>query len=736
MQYISNKSKEIVVEIKMLIQDMRRGKMKGEVGHSWRFFRSGGLDHVCLEKGDDVANLSGLDPKLWVALSCPTRGLEMDDRTLDLIDRDGDGRIRIPEVIEAVEWAVSRLMDAQELIRPKEALPLSAINSEKPEGKALLEAARYVLKSLKKDNAQEISRQDIADFLDVLSKAPFNGDGMISQEACGDSASAALVADILNTVGGKKDGYGRPCIDEKDAATFFGYIEDWRAWQEKRSAALVLGEATPKAYDALQGVRTKVEDFFSRCKIAAFDQRASEALNLGEEFFAGFAQKDLSEPGPELASMPLARVKAGGSLPLEEGLNPAWRSAVFAFRDNCARPFLGGEKTSLSEEEWSQIKLRLAPYEAWLSSWKGSPLDKLGESRLREIIKEDRKKIILELIGRDKALEGYVSALNDLERLVIYHKDLYMLLNNFVSFADFYSKDRWAIFQAGTLYLDGRSCRLCVRVDDPGRHSALAGLGKIYLAYCECTRKDAPQKLTIAAAFTAGDSDYLMVGRNGVFFDREGKDWDATIVKVIENPISIRQAVFAPYKRLARMISEQIEKMAASREKAVQEKAAGKILEIPKRVEEGKAQAKQPAPPVDVGRSVSIFAALAIAFGMVGSAAAGIVGVLMGLKWWQWILVPIAVFLIVSGPSVILAWLKLRQRTLGPVLEASGWAVNGRVKINLLLGRALTDRAVLPPGSTRTLDDPYAEKGKAGRWIALLITGAVIAAAIIWRYMS
>ena len=55
--------------------------------------------------------------------------------------------------------------------------------------------------------------------------------------------------------------------------------------------------------------------------------------------------------------------------------------------------------------------------------------------------------------------------------------------------------------------------------------------------------------MTIAAAFTAGDSDNLMVGRNGVFYDRKGRDWDATIVKIVEHPISIRQAFWLPYKQ-------------------------------------------------------------------------------------------------------------------------------------------------------------------------------------------
>ena len=55
-----------------------------------------------------------------------------------------------------------------------------------------------------------------------------------------------------------------------------------------------------------------------------------------------------------------------------------------------------------------------------------------------------------------------------------------------------------------------------------------------------------------------------------------------------------------------------------------------------------------------------------------------------------------------SGPSVLLAFLKLRQRTLGPMLEANGWAVNGRVKVNMPLGAALTELKTLPAGSVYT----------------------------------
>ena len=70
------------------------------------------------------------------------------------------------------------------------------------------------------------------------------------------------------------------------------------------------------------------------------------------------------------------------------------------------------------------------------------------------------------------------------------------------------------------------------------------------------------------AAFTDGDSDNLMAGRNGIFYDRKARDWDATITKIVDNPISIRQAFWAPYKKAARLIQEQIAKRASAADAA------------------------------------------------------------------------------------------------------------------------------------------------------------------------
>src|SRR6185436_18694565 len=111
---------------------------------------------------------------------------------------------------------------------------------------------------------------------------------------------------------------------------------------------------------------------------------------------------------------------------------------------------------------------------------------------------------------------------------------------------------------------DQRGCELCLTVEDAGRHATMAGLAGTYLAYCDCVRKATGEKMNIVAAFTDGDSDNLMVGRNGIFYDRKGRDWDATITKIVDNPISVRQAFWSPYKKFVRLLEEQIAKRAAA----------------------------------------------------------------------------------------------------------------------------------------------------------------------------
>src|SRR5205814_8858296 len=93
----------------------------------WKFFRAGGVDQVVIESGADVLHLDDLDPKLWVALSMPTRGVDLDPRTLDLLDLDHDGHVRHPEVLSAIAWVRDAYEQPDELLKGGDAVPLKAL---------------------------------------------------------------------------------------------------------------------------------------------------------------------------------------------------------------------------------------------------------------------------------------------------------------------------------------------------------------------------------------------------------------------------------------------------------------------------------------------------------------------------------------------------------------------------------------------------------------------------------
>ena len=533
----------------------------------WRFFRAGGFDQVKLETGSDLMALDQLDLKLWVALACPTTGLEFDKATLALIDTDEDSRVRAPELIAAVKWAGGLLKNPDDLLKGAPTLRVAAVNDSAAEGKLIATFARQVLS---KSESAEITVEEADAAAQVFAAKPFNGDGIVPADSAGDEATKAVINDITACLGPDIDASTKPGVSQAKVDQFFtdaAAYSDWWKKAEGSATLLPLGPNTEAAAAAVKAVKVKVEDYFARCRLAAFDPRSVNALNRDEKEFLALGAKDLTATHTDIASFPLAQVGANNALSLAQGVNPAWAGALATLQAAAVKPLLG-DKASLTEADWAALVAKLGAFDAWSGSKAGGSVEKIGLKRVREILSGKAKETLTALIAKDKAEEGNSAAVVGLNRLVHYHRDLSQLCHNFVSFSDFYGRKNRAIFQAGTLYLDQRSCDLCLTVEDAGKHAAMAGLAGTYLAYCDCFRKGSGEKMQIVAAFTGGDSDNLMAGRNGIFFDRKGRDWDATISKIIDNPISIRQAFFAPYKKLVRMIEEQVAKRAAAADRS------------------------------------------------------------------------------------------------------------------------------------------------------------------------
>src|ERR1019366_9484667 len=309
--------------------------------HTWKFFRAGGFNQVVISSGADLLNLEQLDQKLWVALACPTTGVEFDKTTLALIDSDKDGRVRAPELIAAAKWAANLMKSPDDLLKGSLTLRPSAISDTTPEGKLIANFARQVLG---KSDTGEVTFDEAIAAAQTFAAKPFNGDGILPADSASDDATKAVIADIINCVGADTDASGKPGISQGRVDEFFAAAAAYSDWWKKAegdASVVPLGLNTEAAAAAVKAVKAKVEDYFARGRLAPFDPRSVNALNRDEKDYAALGAKDLTNNHADIAGLPLAQVGATTPLPLTQGINPAWAGAIEALQTHAILPLLG-----------------------------------------------------------------------------------------------------------------------------------------------------------------------------------------------------------------------------------------------------------------------------------------------------------------------------------------------------------------------------------------------------------
>ena len=550
-------------------------------GYQWRFFRTARLAQVKIENGEDLAHLGELDRKLWTALAAPVTGVRFDARTLALMDTDGDGRVRLPEVLAAVDYLKAKGVDLNELFG---------------------------------DHAADLAE---------LEKVTV---------AQADLAAAAPSAEDLAA------------------------LKAWEAAPKTDAAIMPLGDATAAAEAALAAVEATIDGYFT----------VPEDLPLVTE--------ELDKP-----------------LPLTKNLNPKWLGAFAEFAKSVAAPALGKDSVEeISRLDWQAVKAKFAPYRAWIAA-------------------------------KPVMAAGAKGELEDRERLLRYKINLVTLLRNFLNQADLYAPDTEAIYQTGTLYIAERACSLCFHVDDEGAHAALAEKSECCIVYAKLTRKGTSETRQICAVITAGCTAPLYVGRNGVFYDRDGRDWDANVTKIVESQVSLREAFWAPWKKLGETVAAQVKKFIGDRQSAATDGVT--------KAADGSAAKDKGGNAAAIASSV---AALGVGVGMMGAAFAGLIGLVAGLPWWKTALAVVAVILAVSLPSVILTWFKLRRRDLGAILNAGGWAANRPLHFSNGLASEFTRLATLPPGAVAARD-PYSRTP----WGKILLVVLIVLAGVAgWAWKN
>lgn len=495
--------------------------------YKWSFANVGGVTRVRIKSAEDVRHLGELDKKMWTVLSCPVNGLEISSDSLRLMDQDGDGQLRLKEVVATADWLCATLRDPQSLFEQSDVIKIENIADE---------GIRVISDKLQKDG--KVALADV---------------------------QAAIDAIAIET-------------PEMPAAPFEADV------------------------------------------IAAYKAKSPE-------YAAYFEQEKLQKLG--LASIPEDAPKPG-----------------------------------MTEKKFIEMGDQISKWESEVESIKSKVESEMAAAK---------------------------AEFEPLRKLLLLHRDFYRLLRNFVTLEDFYDNDEKTVasFLAGTLILDQRACKLCIRVNDLAKHDSQAPLSGMYLLYCNCENKKTGKKLQIVAAMTQGEIKNLSVGKNGIFYDNNGLDYDATVFKIIENPISLRQAFWNPYRKMAKWVEDKINKSAAEKDAKTFDDMTAKVATAADPNAEKKSA-------FDIAKFAGIFAAIGMALGMIGTALASVAQGWIRLTWWQQIIVFVCILLIISGPSMIMAWMKLRRRNLAPVLNANGWAINADSIISVPFGLKLTEQVRFP----------------------------------------
>ncbi len=701
---------------------------KNQNQYDWKYCSLGGEVRVNIASGEDVAHLGELDQKLWTVLSCPVNGLDIDPVTLQLLDGDADGKIKVGDVVKASQWLCSLIRNRDLILKGESVIKLSDINDEDPSGKKILDSARQILRNLGLDK-DEISVADTSDSVAIFDGTPLNGDGVITAISTDEDELKTVIADAVATVGSVKDRGGLDGVNAELVEKFYADCADYAAWKadaEGRSAEVFpYGDNTVAAYEACTAIKDKVADYFMRCKLIAFDESVSGAVDVSAEKIGAIREQNLDLNRETISACPLARPRKEAVLPFDE-INPAWADAVAKVK---ALVIDGNADVSgeITEAQWNAILAGFGPFCEWTAAEKGSAVASLGMERIQAVNADDRKEALLAIIASDEALRGESESIDDVNKFLHLYRDFARLLHNYVSFTDFYGREQKgrAAFEAGELYIDQRCCSLCIKVEDMGAHADMAKLSGMFLIYCACTSKVKAATMNIAAVLTQGAIRDIRPGKNAIFYDRDGEVWDAQVTKVVDNPISVRQAFWSPYRKLANFINEKIDKSASEKDAAAVSNLTAKVEQTD--LKDAAANNRKPA--FDIAKFAGIFAAIGMAFGYIGSVLKDLIKGVAITPLWKTALLIVVLMLVISGPACFIAWKKLRKRNLGPVLNANGWAINSVILVNILFGATLTRTAKYPK---LRLKDPYRKKNSFWKALLWIVVIAAIAGAVLY----
>lgn len=721
-----------------------------------RFRNFGGIYQFLVTDEEDLAQIDALDPARWAATSAPLHDLHCDEVFLKHVDSEGTGRVRVGQIVRARDWAFARLARRAVLKGRHESIAIDAIDGGAV-GEPLRAAAKRVNREQKAADEKSISLADVRAFKGGYQKLLSNGDGVVPPELVPEPEVAALIKDILATVGAVKDRGGSDGVDASHLERFKTQAQAWLDWRAKAKDASVWGDDTAAAAALVAKLSPKIEEWFLHADLLRQESPSGALLKLSDDEFRAMRARDAAAIERYLLASPIAAPDAKGVLALDAA-TALYRDDVTALQNTVLARALGAPTKELTRDSWRKAKAVFDAYEAWQKAKPAEPFEAIGEDKLKAYLAGPLPARVTHFIDLDSAAAKELEQVDALEQLLLSVRWLIDLANNFVNFSSIYLPKETSLVETGTLVIDGRRLAFCVKVKDRATHKPLASESLIFLVYAKISEKEGGgEHFEVVAPVTGGEKGRLRVGKRGIFIDNKGTEWDSEIVEVVENPISVREAMFAPFRRASKFVNDKIEEWVGSAATAQEEGLHSATAEATTRArtEAEQAAARAAAPAVRAGTAPATPAAApaapaseglnvntlilggGIALAGVGAVLASVFAMLSSLKGWLSILGIVGAVLAISALN---AWLKLRRRDMSVLLEANGWAVNVHTRITARIAQVFAFTPELPKDAKLEHADmlPGVDDEGNTAWplIVLLLLGAAVVVAWYGRFKA
>jgi hypothetical protein len=703
-----------------------------------RFTRHGRSYQLEITTAADLLLAAELDTARWVANSAPIETINTDPVLLTALD-DGDGRIRAAEVRAAIRWTIDALSDTSGLEQGSEELSLSSINAESEVGAELLASARRVILRLAlEEGTGSISLEQVRVIREEEEARGLSESGLVLPVAARDEKTEALLLEVLDTVGGEPHPLADAAVSQEKLDLFLAQLEEHSSWRLKRSeeseSLAPFGEDTREIVTLVDALGPKFQQFFTLCDAVALDERFAKEVWVDPAKQEGVDLQNREAVLQLLATAPLTHPNAACAIPEDAPINPAWRGK-FERLDALLSKHALLEGIPRDRAGWASLGDMIAPFRAWLASEPEVAVGGIGLERQLQILEDEEVLAsVRELLAQSMKNAVVLDRVKNLEKLIVFQAYLMDFVNSFVSFPDLYQADQRALFERGTLVIDGRRLTLAIQVPERARHVVFSDASNMFVLYTEIMDRAGEVLYEVAVPVTHGGRGNLLESKWGVFEDIDGEEHHARVVQIVDNPISLLEAMAAPFKKLGRSINDRLESLSASQEQKLLDKGSEKMAASEKKFEEKTSEIatkggdqKTPAadavkpppsqsaatappatsppktpPPAASTSTGGLLAGGAVAFAAVGSSLAFITSTLQQIGWQVLLFSVLALLLAVFIPLMLLAWVKLRRRDLSALLEGSGWGINTRMRLTREQAKTFTFTPGFPEGAIGT----------------------------------